>query len=216
MYMDIHEDFRAPDSDEMPSAVALRTDSQATPMRSLEPLGLPEDTELGSSLVTRFVLGPNASLSVRGAWLFMGLASVATLGSAAYCTWLGLWPVLPFAGLELAALGWALMVSMRRSRYREVLSFDEARVRIEFGLAGQGVAAQVELPRGWTRAWIERDADRHFAPSRLVLGCSGQRVVVGRCLTDAEREALLIRFKGLLQTPAIRVEPAPGMTLGEG
>ena len=44
-------------------------------------------------------------------------------------------PVLPFAGLELGAVGWALAVSMRRNRYREVVSFGEERVRIEFGVA---------------------------------------------------------------------------------
>lgn len=178
-------------------------------------MGLPEDIEAGSSWVTRFVLGPNASLSVRGAKVFMGLASAATLGCAAWCAWLGFWPVLPFAGLELGALGGALVVSMRRSRYREVLSFDERRVRIDVGVVGQGASAQIELPRAWTRAWIERDLERRLVPTRLVLGCSGQRVVVGRCLTDDEREALLIRFKCLLQAPPARVGQTQGMTPGE-
>lgn len=185
-------------------------------MRSLDPLGPSEDAGLDTSAVTRFVLGPNASLSVRGAWVFMGLASTATLGCAAYCTWLGFWPVLPFAGLELAALGWALTVALRGNRYREVLSFDEAQVRIEIGTAGKGAAARVELPRAWVRVWIERDAARRHAPTRLVLGCSGQRVVVGRCLTDEEREDLLVRFKGLLAAPPRRLWRTPGMTLGEG
>lgn len=185
-------------------------------MRSLDPLGPHEDAGLDMSPVTRFVLGPNASLSVRGAWIFMGLASAATLGCAAWCTWLGFWPVLPFAGLELGALGWALTVAMRGNRYREVLSFDEARVRIEIGMAGQGAAARFELPRAWARAWIERDATRRHAPTRLVLGCSGQRVVVGRCLTDEEREDLLVRFKGLLSAPIVRLGQTPGMTLGDG
>lgn len=185
-------------------------------MRSLDPLGPPEDARLDTSSVSRFVLGPNASLSVRGAWAFMGLASTATMGCAGYCTWLGFWPVLPFAGLELGALAWALVVSMRRNQYREVVSFDETRVRIEVGVAGQGASAQIDLPRAWTRAWIERDAERRHAPSRLVLGCSGQCVVVGRCLTDVERDELLIRFKGLLQAPLGGRRRTPGMTLGEG
>lgn len=186
------------------------------PMRSLDPLGPPEDAGLDKSPVTRFVLGPNASLSVRGAWIFMGLASLATLGCAAYCNWLGFWPVLPFAGLELGALGWALTAAMRGNRYREVLSFDESQVRIEVGMTGQGAAVRFELPRAWTRAWIERDAEQRHAPTRLVLGCSGQRVEVGRCLTDEEREDLLVRFKGLLSAPGVRLRQTPGMTLGDG
>lgn len=174
---------------------------------------------LGSGLETRFVLGPNASLSVRGAWAFMVWVSFVTLGSATWFAFHGLWPVLPFAGLELVAVGWALVVSMRRNRYREVVSFEGDRVRIEFGVAGQGSAASVELPRAWTRTWIERDAERRHAPTRLLLGCSGQRVVIGRCLTDDEREALAVRFGTLLKMRRGRHEDRPqrsGMTLGEG
>ena len=174
---------------------------------------------LDSVLETRFVLGPNASLSVRGAWAFMVWVSLATLGAATWCAVHGFWPVLPFAGLELAAVGWALVVSMRRNRYREVVSFERERVRIEFGVAGQGAAAHVELPRAWTRAWIERDADRRHAPTRLVLGSSGQRVIVGRCLTDEEREALAARFGTLLKVRRGRLDDRTshsGMTLGEG
>lgn len=174
---------------------------------------------LESAIETRFVLGPNASLSVRGAWTFMLLVSLSTLGAATWCAVHGFWPVLPFAGVELAAVGWALVVSMRRNRYREVVSFERERVRIEFGVAGQGAAAHVELPRVWTRTWIERDAERRHAPTRLLLGSSGQRVVVGRCLTDEEREALAVRFGQLLKVRRGYSEdrkPHSGMTLGEG
>lgn len=174
---------------------------------------------LESALETRFVLGPNASLSVRGAWTFMLWVSLATLGAATWCAVHGFWPVLPFAGLELAALGWALVVSMRRNRYREVVSFERERVRIEFGVAGQGAVAQIELPRAWTRTWIERDAERRHVPTRLLLGSSGQRVVVGRCLTDEERGALMVRFGTLLKVRRGLTKdrlPHSGMTLGEG
>lgn len=189
----------------------------ATPLRSLD---IPLSATLESSVETRFVLGPNASLSVRGAWLFMALVSVATLGSAGWCAYHGFWPVLPFAGLELAAVAWALVVSMRRNRYREVVSFTAEQVRVEFGTVGRGAQARAELPRAWARVWIEKDASRRHAPTRLVLGCSGQRVVIGRCLTDEEREALRVRFKNVLQRrKGAAVEPSAvvaGMTLGEG
>ncbi|MGH8518542.1 MAG: DUF2244 domain-containing protein, partial [Panacagrimonas sp.] len=99
------------------------------------------------------------------------------------------------------------------------VSFERERVRIEFGVAGQGAAAHIELPRAWARAWIERDAERRHAPTRLLLGSSGQRVVVGRCLTDDEREALAARFGMLLKVRRGHGQdrtPHSGMTLGEG
>ena len=52
-------------------------------------------------------ISPNCSLSVRGAWLFFASLAVASFSMA---TWSRCrdWPVLPFAGLELALVGWAL------------------------------------------------------------------------------------------------------------
>lgn len=152
----------------------------------------------------------------------MGLASFATLGCALWCTFHGLWPVLPFAGVELAALGLALWMSMRRSAYREVVTFGEDRIVIEFGFADRGAAARVDLPRSWSRVSIERSELRN-RPTRLVLGSSGQRIEIGRCLTDEEREVLAARFKSLLEAGrAGRTRSADGagsaqtgMTLGD-
>lgn len=178
-------------------------------------MSLADDNRLDA----RFVLGPNASLTVRGAWICMALASFATLGSAAWCAYLGFWPVLPFAGLELGALGAALWVSVRRNAYREVVSFGDETVAVEFGMAGRGVIARAELPRCWTRVAVERNSLRN-QPTRLVLSSSGQRIQIGRCLTDDEREELAARFKSLLQTRRAGATDGAGlaqkgMTLGD-
>lgn len=140
---------------------------------------------------------------------------MSTLGCAGYCAVLGFWPVLPFAGLELAALAAALTVSMRRNAYREVVSFTSSKVVIEFGMAGRGAHARAELPRAWTRAWLEPGERRNDAP-RLLMGASGQRIEMGRCLTDAEKEELVGRFKSLLRAPGREPQPqATGVILGE-
>ena len=47
-----------------------------------------------------------------------------------------------------------------------------------------------------TRVWIEQDAAADA--TRLVLGCGAQRVVIGNCLTDAERATLARRLKELI------------------
>jgi uncharacterized membrane protein len=147
--------------------------------------------------------------------MFMGLASIPTLGIAGYCAALGFWPVLPFAGLELSALGFALAVSMRRNAYREVVSFTPTQIVVEFGLAGHGASARAEVPRAWARAWMEPGERPSDAP-RLMLGASGQRVEIGRCLTEVEKEELVVRFKSLLRAPSVVPRwQATQMTLGE-
>jgi uncharacterized membrane protein len=150
------------------------------------------------SLDTQLVIGPNASLSERQAWFVMAALCAVGFGIAGVFAALGFWPVLPFAGLELAAVGAALWVCLRRNRYREVLVFRGDTLRIEFGLLGQGAVTAIELPRAWTRAQVE-PGELPSAPTRLLLCCSGQRVEVGRVLTDAERGRLVRRIRQLLQ-----------------
>lgn len=149
---------------------------------------------------TRIVIGPNASLDVRGAVWFLGSLSGVALCVASVCLYFGFWPVLPFAGAELMAVTAAVVVSLRRNRYREVVTLDGERVVIEFGMAGNGaggVASRMDMPQGWTKVAIESGPHRND-PSRLVLSCSGQRVEIGRCLTDEERLALASRLKDVL------------------
>jgi uncharacterized membrane protein len=149
---------------------------------------------------SRLVIGPNASLSVRQAWWFMGATSVLGGGIAGLMASLGFWPVIPFAGLELAALGAALYVSVRRNGHREVVLIGPQRVRVEVGLLGRGAVSTVELQRGPTRVLLEPGGNRN-APSRLLLSSGGQTVRIGTCLTDDERRQLATRIRQLL-TPA--------------
>jgi uncharacterized membrane protein len=146
---------------------------------------------------TRLVIGPNASLTAPQALAFFAGMSAVCLGIAGVFAALGFWPVLPFAGLELAALGVALGVVQRRNRYREVLEFAGPRLRIEIGLVGDGARARCEWPRASTRAWLEPGPGGHGA-SRLVLACGPARMELAACLTDAERAALAARLKELL------------------
>lgn len=147
---------------------------------------------------TRLVIGPNASLTDRQAWVCAGATGLVGLAIAAAFTVLGYWPILPFAGVELAAVGAALYVSVQHNRYREVVTLADEALRIEFGILGRGVQSMVELPRSWIRVAIEPGLQRND-PSRLLLSCCGQCVEIGRCLTDPERERLAARLKELLK-----------------
>lgn len=146
---------------------------------------------------TQIVIGPNASLSTRQAALVLASVSFVGLTVAVGFALIGFWMILPFAGLELAALGTALWVSLRRNRYREVLRFERDRVRVGFGWMGQGASAEIDWARGFTRVVLEAGSNRN-SHNRLYLTSSGQRIGIGRCLTDVEREALYRRIKGLL------------------
>jgi uncharacterized membrane protein len=153
-----------------------------------------DDTLLGQVLVSA-----NNSLTRREAAIFFGLIAGATLLIAGGFALRGFWPILPFAGLELFALGLALGLSMRRSRYREVISVYQDRIVVEKGV--DSVEERLELPRAWTRVELQRPARRGH-PGRLVLCCHGRQQEVGAVLTETERARLRLRLTELITVHA--------------
>jgi uncharacterized membrane protein len=131
-----------------------------------------------------FEYRPNCSLSPYAAAVFFAVVSSTSLLVAGYFVSLGLWPVLPFAGLELALLGSVLLHSLRRGRWHEVVSVSPNKVEVDIftGRARQ----KVGFPRAWTR--VELRAARFGGhPSHLLIGSQGRYVEIGRHLTEHER-----------------------------
>lgn len=79
------------------------------------------------------VAKPNHSSSWRQNKAALAALAVPSLGAAVGFTALGAWPVLPFAGLELAALGGSLYYVNWKLEYRQVITLCEDSVRIDKG-----------------------------------------------------------------------------------
>lgn len=146
----------------------------------------------------QLVIQPNASLTLGWALVFMASMCVLSFGIAGVLAWLGYWMVLPFAGLEMAALAAGLWWSMRDNVYREVVSVEADRVRVEAGR--HGPETTWEFQRAWTQVRLQ--AGPHLtSPSRLWLGSHGRGCVLGRCLTEEEREAVAERLRQWVRQP---------------
>ncbi len=167
----------------------------------------PSRNDSPAVLPARVVIAPNASLSPEQAVWFMASISAVGLSIALVFTWMGFWPVLPIAGLELTALGAALWVSLRRNAYREVVDVNDGHVIVEMGRVGEGAVSTICWPRAWTRIDLRAGANR-LAPTELWLAFGAQRLRLARCLTDEERECLADRLKSLIKAPAV----LPGLT----
>ncbi|MEQ8517334.1 MAG: DUF2244 domain-containing protein [Chromatocurvus sp.] len=76
---------------------------------------------------------PNHSSSWRANKVALLALAVPSLGAAVGFAALGAWPVLPFAGLELTALGSALYYVNWKLEYRQVITLSEDSVRIDKG-----------------------------------------------------------------------------------
>lgn len=157
------------------------------------------------SEVRRFELAPRCSLTPRAARALVGTFAAGTFTIAGFFTLQGFWPVLPFAGLEIALLAWAVRASMRQGGERETLVVDEDYVTVQ-RLTARGSHSSV-FPRHWVRVKLHAPlAALH--PSRLMLESHGRACEVGRFLTEEERRSLAARLQQVVgkmnESPALR------------
>ena len=152
----------------------------------------------------RIELVPNCSLTPRGARLFVGSLGALTFAVAGFFALQGYWPVLPFAGLEIGLLAWAVRASMRRGLERETILVTDADVVIE-RRAPSGSRRTV-FPRHWARVTLRGPQPaRH--PSRLTIESHGRACEVGRFLTEDARRRLAAQLERLVgktsESPAL-------------
>ena len=152
----------------------------------------------------RIELAANCSLTPQSARRFVGSLALVTFGVAGFFAWQGLWPVLPFAGLEIGLLAWAVRASMRRGRQRELILITDDSVVIE--RLGGARPGRLVFARHWATVKL-RDPPAAQHPSRLVIESHGRACEVGRFLTEEERLGLAGRLRQLVgkssESPAL-------------
>jgi uncharacterized membrane protein len=138
---------------------------------------------------------PNCSLTVRGARLFFASACVMPFGMGGFLALKGFWPILPFAGLEMAVLAWALKVSLERRFHSQTITVTESNVSVE---SRQRLGSErVVFPRHWAQVKLRRPA-AGLHPSRLTIESHGRQCELGSFLTEEERRGLALRLQRLI------------------
>jgi uncharacterized membrane protein len=170
-------------------------------------------------------LRPRCSLTPQGARVFIGIVAGTTFGVGSLFALQGFWPVLPFAGLEIAVV-WAVRASQRAGVERETIVISERWVTItRHGVKGEHCSV---FPRHWAKvklrappvalhpdSLVESGQGPFDTPgkrrdfcraSRLMLESHGSAIEVGRFLTEDERRSLAARLTQLVgnvnQSPA--------------
>ena len=138
---------------------------------------------------------PNCSLSLCGARVFFAAACVVPCGVAGFLAVKGYWPVLAFAGLEMALLGWALNVSLARRFHRQTITVTESDVSVES--RDRRRCSRIVFPRHWAQVKLRRPAARQH-PSRLTIESHGHQCELGSFLTEEERRGLALRLQRLI------------------
>lgn len=153
------------------------------------------ETDRQCAAARTWVLRPNRSLSWREAKLFYGGILAVSLGIALSFAVLGFWPVLPFAGLELLALGAAFYWCQWQGERVEVISVRGDRVAVEKG--HRRVEARWDFERAWVQVQVLRPRFAGY-PSQLVLRSHGREVAIGDFLVEEERRRVAGELRRIL------------------
>lgn len=142
------------------------------------------------ALQWRFVRG--GSFAPRQLLGVFGLACGVSLAIGLGFWWAGAPGVLPFAGVELALLGLALLAWSRHARDAETITLARRELRIEhrFGRRTECAAFRAE--------WV-RVEPAHGVQSLLELSGQGQRARIGRYLRPEWRSALARELRAALK-----------------
>ncbi|NOZ33646.1 MAG: DUF2244 domain-containing protein [Alphaproteobacteria bacterium] len=114
------------------------------------------------------LLRPHRSLNVSGVRLVVLFAASLALIPGLIFFAMGAWPVVGFLGLDVAALYWALSVSLRDGRTRERVRIWPDRLQIDH-IPASGPPQRHEFNPFWVRFRIERDMDDNVTALLLAL-----------------------------------------------
>ncbi|MEO7773754.1 MAG: DUF2244 domain-containing protein [Steroidobacteraceae bacterium] len=161
---------------------------------------------------------PNCSLSPQGARVLFAVVCVGSFAVALFVSLPGFWPVLPFAGMEMLVLAWALKISLARRWQSPHIRIDEQQICIEspHGRRADEVAVKVMFPRYWAQVKL-RAAHTPLHPSRLTIESHGRACEVGQFLTEQERRSVAGRLaRAIGRVSETRpLEGAPGRMFKE-
>lgn len=134
----------------------------------------------------QFILRPNSSLTWPQAKQVIAVVAVVELLIGGAFFWSGMTFVLPFSGIEVAALAAVFYHCLLLGARQEEVSVGPAEVVVRRG------RRQVMDVREFARAWLRVELVRGegWYPSRLTLRSHGQEMEIGAFLTEEERQQL--------------------------
>jgi len=148
-----------------------------------------------NDLEKTFMVMPNRAMLWQHIMMIYLLISGVTISIAFGFFTQGLTLILPFAGLELLALGVVLYISAWRSNIKEVVNVTEEKIRIEIGR--NAPEKTYELDKVWAKVVLERSWNNWY-PSRLLLRSHGRQLEIGKFLNEQERQCLEVELKKVI------------------
>ncbi len=138
-----------------------------------------------------WVAYPNQSLSLAERNLVFVVMAAVSSTIAFVFSYFGAWPVLPFTGLELALLWWALRQGESTAEDFERIALESGRLTIETRRGA--LAERHEFQPYWVRLQYVRLPGQ--GGHHLLIRSHGTEVEVGRLLTEEQKMSLATELK---------------------
>jgi uncharacterized membrane protein len=135
-----------------------------------------------------WMIKPNRSLTAKGRNLWLMLTAISALPATIGAVAVGAWPILPFAGLEVALVWLAFHTIASHDSDYELLQVEDRQFAWERCSGGE-----VQRLKG-NAAWAKIRVDRARRQCRLQLSYAGRSVALGSFATDKRREQLLAQI----------------------
>lgn len=140
----------------------------------------------------QWLLKRNCSMSPRQMLIFFGSACALSLGIGVFFWVQGAPLVMPFASLELVAVGIALLLYARHATDNERILLQAGRLIVEHAFGGR--IERVEFAPAWVRVEPE-----HGDRSLIELSGQGRRISVGRFVRPELRRQLAEELRWALR-----------------
>ncbi len=159
-------------------------------------LCLGDSGEINGGFKKGILIMPNKAMPWHQLVCIYSIIASFTIGVALGFFFQGLTLVLPFAGLEVVALGVVLYISAWRGGVKEVINVTGEKIRIEIG--HDSPERCYELKRVWAQVVLQRPWNNWY-PSRLFIRSHGRQVEIGRFLNEAERQGLAKELQKIIK-----------------
>ena len=142
------------------------------------------------------VVCPNMSGHWQTTKLFLWIISCLALFIATAFALLGLWVILPFAGLEVMALVSLMYWVAHRCRRKQVITLNNNRILVETGYTSPESSWESEL--FFTRLYIDKPPYRDGKPMKVFLRGKQQQFEVGEFLNEEDKNKLITELRSVI------------------
>jgi len=142
-----------------------------------------------------FVISPSFQADWKASVWLLALLGTVLFSVAVFFTTMGLWLIIPFAGLEFVFVAWCLHWSAERSLDKNVITIDDVTVKIEKGRRQR--SSTIELDKIWCEVILDT-LPRKWQQTRLFVRCKNDRIEFAEFLDSTEQKALARELRQII------------------